>query len=83
VTHTPSGSRPDHSQTNRAHCICSFCGKAADEVGQLIAGPREVYICDQCIDLCNRILTECRAKKSEECTDRDLPQHGSGSRPAP
>lgn len=34
---------------------CSFCGK--NEVAKLIAGPK-VYICDECIDLCNDILTE-------------------------
>jgi ATP-dependent Clp protease ATP-binding subunit ClpX len=36
---------------------CSFCGKAQDEVRKLIAGPA-VYICDECIDLCNDIITE-------------------------
>ena len=34
---------------------CSFCGKGADEVQKLIAGPR-VYICDVCISSCNNIL---------------------------
>jgi hypothetical protein len=34
---------------------CSFCGKPAPEVRKLIAGPG-VYICDQCVDLCNDIL---------------------------
>lgn len=36
---------------------CSFCGKAQDEVKKLIAGP-SVYICDECVDLCNDILKE-------------------------
>lgn len=36
---------------------CSFCGKAQDQVVKLIAGPG-VYICDQCVDLCNDIITE-------------------------
>ena len=36
---------------------CSFCGKHQDEVGKLIAGP-SVYICDECIDLCNDIIAE-------------------------
>ena len=36
---------------------CSFCGKSQDEVKRLIAGPT-VYICDECIDLCNDIILE-------------------------
>ncbi len=37
--------------------ICSFCGKTQDEVKKLIAGPT-VYICDECIELCNDIIDE-------------------------
>ena len=40
-----------------AHLKCSFCGKSQDQVRKLIAGPG-VYICDECIDLCNEILDE-------------------------
>ena len=36
---------------------CSFCGKAQDEVKKLIAGP-SVYICNECVDLCNEIIEE-------------------------
>ena len=36
---------------------CSFCAKSRDEVKKLIAGP-EVYICDECVDLCNDIISE-------------------------
>ncbi len=38
-------------------CICSFCGKEQEEVARLIAGPN-VYICDECVDLCNEIMDE-------------------------
>ena len=34
---------------------CSFCGKSQEMVAKLIAGP-DVYICDECIDLCNEIV---------------------------
>ncbi len=46
---------------------CSFCGKTQDQVKKLIAGP-EVYICDECVDLCNEILDEefLDAKEGEE-----------------
>ena len=36
---------------------CSFCGKSQAEVVKIIAGPG-VYICDQCVDLCHRIIAE-------------------------
>jgi hypothetical protein len=42
---------------------CSFCGKHQDEVRKIIAGPN-VYICDECIDLCNDIIEqECEAEE--------------------
>jgi hypothetical protein len=41
----------------KADLACSFCGKSQTQVQKLIAGPG-VYICDECIDLCNEILTE-------------------------
>ena len=44
---------------------CSFCGKAQDEVKKLIAGP-SVYICNECVDLCNDIIEE--EIKSDEDT---------------
>lgn len=40
-----------------AHLSCSFCGKNQEEVRKLVAGP-SVYICDECVDLCNDILSE-------------------------
>ena len=36
---------------------CSFCGKGQNEVQKLIAGP-SVYICEECVDLCNNIIEE-------------------------
>ncbi len=36
---------------------CSFCGKSQHEVRKLIAGP-SVYICDECVELCNDIIRE-------------------------
>ena len=37
---------------------CSFCEKPQDRVKRLIAGPRGVYICNECIDLCQQIIHE-------------------------
>jgi ATP-dependent Clp protease ATP-binding subunit ClpX len=46
-------------------CICSFCGKDQDEVGKLIAGP-DVFICDECIELCNEIVHDKDGSDSAE-----------------
>ena len=46
----PSGTRSDH--------VCSFCGKAQASVKRLIAGPGRVFICDECVRLCQQIITE-------------------------
>ena len=51
---------------------CSFCGKSQKQVKKLIAGPG-VYICDECIDLCNEIIEEELAQTSEVRFD-DLPK---------
>ena len=45
--------------------LCSFCGKSQDEVKKLIAGP-SVYICDECIQLCNEIIAEEYSQETEE-----------------
>src|ERR671921_723016 len=51
---------------------CSFCGKSQKQVKKLIAGPG-VYICDECIDLCNEIIEEELAESSELGLD-ELPK---------
>jgi ATP-dependent Clp protease ATP-binding subunit ClpX len=50
---------------------CSFCGKSQDEVEKIIAGPT-VYICNECIELCNDIIEEERAKETSDDTDAVL-----------
>src|SRR6266487_2190022 len=42
---------------------CSFCGKSQNEVKKLIAGPT-VYICNECIDICNEIITDDQQAES-------------------
>ena len=48
---------------------CSFCGKTQDQVKKLIAGSNNVYICDECIDLCAEILEEEFDSHEEEGPD--------------
>ncbi|HEY9679671.1 MAG TPA: ATP-dependent protease ATP-binding subunit ClpX [Drouetiella sp.] len=54
---------------------CSFCGKSQDQVKKLIAGPG-VYICDECVDLCNEILDEelFEGSPAASPTETSLPQ---------
>ncbi|HKG28507.1 MAG TPA: ATP-dependent Clp protease ATP-binding subunit ClpX [Thermomicrobiales bacterium] len=42
----------------RVHYRCSFCNKGQEEVRRLIAGPNQVYICDECVQLCREIIEE-------------------------
>src|SRR5438445_8944324 len=52
---------------------CSFCGKSQHEVRKLIAGP-SVFICDECIELCNDIIREeSAADKGGKPSKSDLP----------
>lgn len=44
---------------------CSFCGKPNDEVKRMIAGPNQVAICNECVDLCNEILAKSEEKTPE------------------
>ena len=46
---------------------CSFCGKTQDQVRRLIAGPN-VYICDECVELCDEIIQEEIEETMEEDT---------------
>ncbi len=50
--------------------VCSFCGKSQDEVKKLIAGP-SVYICDECVSLCNEIIQE-EYEQKEKDKERDF-----------
>ena len=51
---------------NNGDLLCSFCGKNQDEIKKLVAGP-SVYICDECIQLCNEIMSE---ENEREATSR-------------
>lgn len=63
---------------------CSFCGKTQDQVKKLIAGP-EVYICDECVELCNEILDEefFEAKDKESNCSEQSPEKGEKPIPKP
>lgn len=56
----------------RTHLRCSFCDKPQEEVRKLVAGPG-VYVCDECVELCNEILTEERDEKVKLTTKLNVP----------
>ena len=43
---------------NTNDIFCSFCGRFKDEVGKIIAGPNGIYICEDCVDICNKVILE-------------------------
>src|SRR5437868_10976262 len=55
----------------RRHTRCSFCGKGQEQVRKLVAGPG-VYICDQCIDLCQEVLEEDNRSTAQKRTKSGL-----------
>ena len=57
---------------NNQEICCSFCGKKQSEVLKLIAGPNNIYICDECISICSDIL-------EEEFGDMDEVSEGKGA----
>jgi ATP-dependent Clp protease ATP-binding subunit ClpX len=62
----------DEIESKDKQLFCSFCGKNQSEVKKLIAGP-SVYICDECVSLCNDIIKEDLSEKDSEETEKKLP----------
>jgi ATP-dependent Clp protease ATP-binding subunit ClpX len=56
------------NNTNEPECSCSFCGKNQNEVQKLIAGPN-VFICDECIELCNEIVQDEEGNQGQETVE--------------
>ena len=50
--------------------FCSFCGRLRQEVDKLIEGPNNIYICDECVEICHKIMTE----------DGDIDENNTGSK---
>ena len=61
----------DLTKDHSISCTCSFCGKNQDEVGKLVAGPN-VYICDECIDLCNEIVQDSVDIEKQDSESLDI-----------
>ena len=67
-----SDDRYDKGDDNGKLLYCSFCGKSQHEVRKLIAGP-SVFVCDECVDLCNDIIREEVQGKESQSKQRKLP----------
>src|SRR5271166_5124109 len=70
------------SGTTKKNAFCSFCRKSYRDVGPLVEGPGDVYICGECIDLCQSILEQDRRRRwtskhlfSKTPTPRELVDH--------
>jgi len=62
----------DSEKDKKEFLKCSFCGKSQNQVKKLIAGPG-VYVCNECIDLCNEIIDE-ELKEDAQTSFKDLPK---------
>jgi ATP-dependent Clp protease ATP-binding subunit ClpX len=76
------GSGRRGSGTTKKNAFCSFCRKSYRDVGPLVEGPGDVYICGECIDLCQSILEQERRRRgtskplfNKVPTPRQLVQH--------
>ncbi len=67
-----SDDRYNQGDDNGKLLYCSFCGKSQHEVRKLIAGP-SVFVCDECVGLCNDIIREEIQEKESDSTTRKLP----------
>ena len=67
-----SDERYNKGDDNGKLLYCSFCGKSQHEVRKLIAGP-SVFVCDECVDLCNDIIREEIQEKEADTDTRKLP----------
>ena len=52
---------------------CSFCFKSQHQVRKLISGPARIFICDECVGLCNEIISDRFPDKSKQPSDNELP----------
>ena len=67
-----AGGKPGKPGDGERLLYCSFCGKSQHEVRKLIAGP-SVFICDECVELCNDIIREEIQDKSSSGGGSSLP----------
>jgi ATP-dependent Clp protease ATP-binding subunit ClpX len=71
---SPKGSGGDGGGRVRRTSTCSFCGKGQREAGPMVEGPRDVYICKSCVELCHNIIKqETRKASATRAVLREIP----------
>ncbi|HNO77596.1 MAG TPA: ATP-dependent Clp protease ATP-binding subunit ClpX [Phycisphaerae bacterium] len=59
-----NGNSGGSKQQRRRRSSCSFCGKSQRDAGPMVEGPKDVYICESCVDLCHNIIRQEKRKTS-------------------
>ena len=62
--HSGDGGGDDGGFRGRRVTTCSFCGKTSREVGPMVEGPNDIYICSNCTDLCQNIFRQEKRRMS-------------------
>jgi ATP-dependent Clp protease ATP-binding subunit ClpX len=74
TTGETGGRKPSNTTNRRVNAYCSFCRKSHRDVGPLVEGPGDVYICGECIELCSSIIDqEKRRRASNKSSVVDIP----------
>jgi hypothetical protein len=85
----PAGSKPKASPKTKEpdkplskDVFCSFCGKSSEDSRRMIAGPNNVNICDECVEVCNKILLEESGSLWRRCLIEILVNEGESKKSA-
>src|SRR6188474_1836543 len=63
TTGDTGGRKPPGTAGRNRNAYCSFCRRSHRDVGPLVEGPGDVYICGECVDLCNSIIDQERKRR--------------------
>src|SRR5437763_6823324 len=76
------GRKPPTGSTGRnRNAYCSFCRKSYQEVGPLVEGPGDVYICGECVELCQSIIIQEKRRRNRAVSPGSSPSGGEAVRP--
>lgn len=76
-----AGSSSDRTRAGKANALCSFCRKSYRDVGPLVEGPDDVFICGECLELCQSIFDQEHQRRSAKTVAlRELAHGRSGDK---
>src|ERR1700730_5663631 len=67
------GRKPTGNTGRNRNAFCSFCRKSYRDVGPLVEGPGDVYICGECIELCQSIIDQEKRRRGSKNTVTNIP----------